>query len=304
MSVVRVEIHSRRHPSDRDNGRMTPWLSDDLDLSAYLARIGVAGAPSPDLTTLRALHRGHTTSIPFENLDVMLGRDIPLDVESLQRKMVGSSRGGYCFEHATLFAAVLARIGFRFTALSGRVTLGGDWSSRPPTHALIVVDLDGRRFLCDVGFGRGPLEPIELIDGAEVDQEGWGLRLSTEPVDDLFGTDRWILWQRVRGAWVDRHTFTLNPQFPIDYRVGSHFVSTSPRSPFTARPFVQRFAVDGHHTLDDSTLTTIDPDGVETVSEVAVDHLPDLLRGIFGIDLPESDTQSLARSETRRRSGG
>ncbi|MCF8569128.1 arylamine N-acetyltransferase [Gordonia sp. HY002] len=280
---------------------MTTWHSDDLDLPAYLARIGVTGEPSPTLDTLAALHRGHTTSIPFENLEIMLGRGIPLDLESLQRKLIGSRRGGYCFEHVTVFAAALERIGFRFTALSGRVTLGGDWSSRPPTHAVIVVESGGRRYLCDVGFGRGPLEPIELVDGTDVDQDCWRLRLTSEPVGDVFGTDRWILWQRVGDDWVDRHTFTANPQFPIDYRVGSHFVSTSPRSPFTTRPFVQRFAADAHHTLDDSTLTTAAPDGTQTSREVPVDELPTLLRDVFDIDLTDADGRSLVASETLRR---
>lgn len=280
---------------------MTIWDSDDLDLPAYLARIGLTGQPSPTATTLDALHRGHTTSIPFENLDIMLGRDIPLDVRSLQRKLVASRRGGYCFEHAALFAAVLERLGFRFTALSGRVTLGGEWSSRPPTHALIVVETEGRRLLCDVGFGRGPLEPVELVDGHEVDQDGWRLRLTSEPVDDVFGTKRHILWHRVGDVWIDRHTFTDDPQFPIDYRVRSHFVSTSPRSPFTTRPFVQRFTADMHHTLDDSTLTSAGPDGAQSARDVPVGELPELLRDVFDIDLSEADGRALVDSGSIRR---
>ncbi|WOC12650.1 arylamine N-acetyltransferase family protein [Gordonia sp. MP11Mi] len=280
---------------------MTLWHGDDLNLSAYLSRVGFGGDPTPNLDTLVALHRGQTTSIPFENLETMLGRDVPLDLGSLQHKLVDSARGGYCFEHATLFAAVLERIGFQFTALSGRVTLGGDPSSRPPTHALIVVEIDEHRYLCDVGFGRGPLEPIEFRDGVEVDQDGWRLRLTTEPVGDLFDTDRWILWHVGEDGWVDRHTFTLNPQFPIDYRVGSHFVSTSPRSPFTTRPFIQRFAADVHFTLDDATLTAVTPDGAQTVREVGVDDLSTVLRDVFGVALTTSDAAALVASETLRR---
>ncbi|GAA4669232.1 arylamine N-acetyltransferase family protein [Gordonia humi] len=279
---------------------MSTWCVSDLDLPSYLSKIGFTGEPAADLTTLRALHRSHTTSIPFENLDIMLGRNVRLDLETLQAKLIRSARGGYCFEHAALFAAVLERIGFRFTALCGRVTLGGDWSTRPATHALIVVELPEGHFLCDVGFGRGPLEPIELVDGAEIDQGGWRLRLTAEPTSDVFGTDRWILWQH-DGGWIDRHTFVLAPQFPIDYRVGSHFVSTSPSSPFTARPFVQRFLVDVHHTLDGATLTSVTPDGSQTAREVPVDELDAVLREVFTIELPPADAAALAESEVRRR---
>lgn len=89
--------------------------------------------------------------MPFENLEIMLGRSIPLDVESLQDKLVARRRGGYCFEHGALFAALLERLGFRFPALVGRVTMGAPPASRLATHALLAVEFDdGTRKLCDV----------------------------------------------------------------------------------------------------------------------------------------------------------
>ncbi|ALG83534.1 arylamine N-acetyltransferase family protein [Gordonia phthalatica] len=279
---------------------MSVWHSDQLDLSAYLDRIGVPGPLSPTPDTLRTLHRAHVASIPFENLEIIVGRPVPLDLSSLQAKLVDRRRGGYCFEHATLLAAALEQLGFRFTALSGRVVLGGDPATRPPTHALIVVEFDdGSRHLCDVGFGRGPLEPIPLVDGTEADQGGWRFRLTRQSMDDLFATDRWTLHQHGR-EWVARHVFTLNPQFPIDWAVGNHFVSTSPRSPFTARTFVQRFSAAEHHTLDATTWTVELPNGEEAVQEVDPARLPALLADVFGIDLDDADAQSLVSAETAR----
>lgn len=280
-------------------GQVT-WHGDDLDLDGYLARIGVDADLRPTPTTLAALHRAHTTSIPFENLEIILGRPISLQLADLQDKLVRRLRGGYCFEHATLFAAVLARLGFRFTALSGRVTLGAD-GVRPPTHALIVVEFDdGRRFLCDVGFGRGPLEPIELVAGPETDQQGWRHKLSVAPLGsdaEVFHPDQWTLWQRgdVDGevGWLDRHKFTLNPQYPADWAVGNHFVSTSPRSPFTTRPFVQCFSADVQYVLDGTVWTTTTPDGASSSRQVAIADVPALLAGTFGIDLPDEDATTL-----------
>ena len=279
---------------------MGVWSGEDLDLAAYLTRIGVDADLPPTRETLGRLHRAHTTSIPFENLEIVLGRGLPLDVESVQRKMIRSQRGGYCFEHVGLFAAALERLGFAFAPVIGRVTLGAEWTGRPATHALIVVEVDGARFLCDVGFGRGPLEPIELRDGAEVDQKGWRFRLASAPVGDMFGTERWMLSQ-FDGEWVERHVFTLAPQTPIDYRVGNHFVSTSPRSPFVARPFVQRFAVAEHLTLDGDTVTVARPDGARTTRHLAAAELPDVLADSFGIALTSNDAASLVQVETARR---
>ncbi|OBJ38692.1 acetyltransferase [Mycolicibacterium mucogenicum] len=279
---------------------MTTWHGDELDLDAYFKRIGFDGERLPTAATLAALHRAHTTSIPFENLEIMLGRPIVLDLDTLQNKMIRRRRGGYCYEHVTVFAAALERIGFRFTALAGRVTLGAD-TKRPRTHALIVVEFDDdRRWLCDVGFGRGPLEPIALIAGNEVDQDGWQLRLSSAPLGadtEVFHPDEWTLWQRssVDGAvgWLDRHVFTLDPQYPIDYAVANHFVSTSPRSPFTTRPFVQRFAADVQHVLDGTAWTTTNPDGSCSTRNVEIADVPTLLADTFGVELSGDDTAGL-----------
>ncbi|TLH49737.1 arylamine N-acetyltransferase family protein [Mycolicibacterium aubagnense] len=289
---------------------MATWQGDQLDLDAYLARIGFHGERVPTVQTLAALHRAHTTSIPFENLDIMLGRAIVLDLDTLQNKLIRHMRGGYCFEHVTVFAAALERLGFRFTALAGRVTLGAE-TVRPRTHALIVVEFDdNRRWLCDVGFGRGPLEPIELIAGNEVDQDGWQLRLSRAPLGadtEVLHPDQWTLWQRssVDGevAWLDRHVFTLDPQYPIDYTVANHYVSTSPRSPFTARPFVQRFTADAQHVLDGTAWTTTKPDGSCFTRDVEIGDVPELLSASFGTELSDDDSAALIEWMHTRRQG-
>lgn len=108
----------------------------------------------------------------------MLGRPVEMSLDAVQAKLVGRPRGGYCFEHNRLFAAVLERLGFEVTALAARVTLGSP-KLRPSTHALLHVrppggSRDEPAWLCDVGFGAGPLEPLPLVDGEEAVQDGWG----------------------------------------------------------------------------------------------------------------------------------
>src|SRR4051794_29680963 len=70
-----------------------PLMSTDadaqpLDLAAYLRRVEYDGALEPTEDVLRALHLAHATHIPFENLDILLGRPIRLDLASLQAKLV------------------------------------------------------------------------------------------------------------------------------------------------------------------------------------------------------------------------
>ncbi len=73
-----------------------------IDIDSYLARIGHVGPRIPALSTLCAIHALHPAAIPFENLDPLLDRPVSLDLEALQQKLVGSRRGGYCFEQNTL----------------------------------------------------------------------------------------------------------------------------------------------------------------------------------------------------------
>src|SRR5450755_2396793 len=138
-----------------------------LDLPAYLARLGYRGELRADVASLRALHEAHVTHIPFENLDILLGHGIRIDLASVQAKLVRGGRGGYCFEQNALFAAALELVGFRVTRLSARVRMGGP-PVRPRTHMLLRVEADGVLWIADVGFGGwGLIEPIPLAEDVE-----------------------------------------------------------------------------------------------------------------------------------------
>src|SRR5215472_13552681 len=102
-------------------------MSNEFFLDSYMKRIGFDCTAEPNLKTLMAIHAAHVDAIPFEGLDPLLDRPVPLDLGSLQRKLVDSRRGGYCFEQNVLFKAALEAIGFKVTGLSGRVR----WMSPP-----------------------------------------------------------------------------------------------------------------------------------------------------------------------------
>jgi N-hydroxyarylamine O-acetyltransferase len=205
-----------------------------IDLDRYLARIGWSGPLRPMADDLAALHLAHATHIPFENLDILLGRPIRLDLPSLQRKLITDCRGGYCFEQNTLFAAVLERIGFNVTMLAARVRFGVQ-RVLPRTHALLVVEAAGERWLADVGFGTvGPLLPLPLVPGHAMRQFDWTYRLAVET------RDRWLLQRQVADGWQDLYAFTFEPQYAIDIEVANWYVSTHPDSRFVQALIVQR----------------------------------------------------------------
>jgi N-hydroxyarylamine O-acetyltransferase len=81
-----------------------------IDFDAYLRRTGLDPADKP---AWQAVHRAHVTTIPFENLDPHRGIPVSLEQADLERKLVASRRGGYCFEHNLLLASALAHMASR-----------------------------------------------------------------------------------------------------------------------------------------------------------------------------------------------
>ncbi|MBO8193016.1 arylamine N-acetyltransferase [Streptomyces oryzae] len=271
------------------------WHGDQLDLDAYLSRLGYEGERVPALETLRALQRAHVLSVRWDNLDSFLYRSVSLELADLEEKLIRRGRGGYCYEHVTLYAAALERLGFRFTAVSGRVQLGAE-KILPATHAMLLVDLGGRRWLSDVGFGISPLAPIELVDGNEVTIEGRPFLLRRTEITP--GADGWALHQPDgHGGWMVRHNFTENPQYPVDYALGNHFIATSGHSPFNRRPFLQRIRADRTDQLDGLIWTTTAADSTEPEPDeqrtVEPHELPKLLSDTFGVELSSQEAELL-----------
>ena len=140
-----------------------------FDAAAYLDRIGWRGRLEASLGVLTGLMRAHMRAIPFENIDVLLGRGIRVDLDSVSAKLVTARRGGYCFEHATLFAAALAQAGFAPVAHSARVVMVTPRSAAPRTHMFLSVTIDGTTYVLDPGFGgHGPLVPLPLVEQREI----------------------------------------------------------------------------------------------------------------------------------------
>jgi N-hydroxyarylamine O-acetyltransferase len=256
-----------------------PVMISDADVAAYLGRVGLASPPAPTAAGLAELHLAHATHIPFENLDVLLGRPIRLDPVSLHQKLVRERRGGYCFEQNLLFSRVLEALGYRVTKLAARVRYRADSKLLPRTHMLLLLDIEGEAWIADVGFGgSGPLVPLKLAAGIEQRQYFWKYRL----VEDGAA---WVLQALRAGAWQDFYAFTLEPQEDVDYEVANYYVSTHPDSPFTRTLAAQLPTPEARSLLRNRELTIERADGVET-RIIAETELPGVLETHFGLVLP------------------
>lgn len=250
-----------------------------VGIEAYLRRIDYAGDLRPSSDVLEALHLAHATHIPFENLDILLGRRIRLDLESLQAKLVTAERGGYCFEHNLLFSAVLQRLGFAVTPLAARVRHGTQ-RMLPRTHMLLLVEVDERRWVADVGFGgEGLLLPVPLGSGEASQQFLWTYRAVTQE-------GLWVLQSWREDAWLDLYAFTLDPQHQIDYEMANYFTSTHPKSRFVQTLTAQLSKPDARSILRNRALT-IDKGATVTSRTLADDaELLDVLADTFTLRFP------------------
>jgi N-hydroxyarylamine O-acetyltransferase len=224
------------------------WRVEQLDLDAYLARVGVPAAP-PSRDALDALHEAHVRAFTFDNIDVLLDQHPGVSLDAVQGKFVGRGRGGYCFEHVVLFAAALERLGYDVERRLGRV---GDPAVAPRTHCVVVVTLDGERLLADPGFGMSVLRPIPLVDGAENDHGGWRYRLRAVAVGAGRG---WAMGRWRDDHWELMHTHDELPVTPVDLSTGHHFTSTYPPIHFRKMLMLTKHLDGRHVALSHETLT-------------------------------------------------
>jgi len=247
-------------------------------LDDYLTRLNYSGAVQPTEDRLEALHRAQFFTIPFENFDILLGREISLEPEVLFDKLVTRPRGGYCFELNGLFLIALKAFGFDVRPLLARVHLSGIPSGRG--HQIALVTLQGRQWITDVGFGnhnlRAPL-PLELDQPKT--RDGFTFRFGDA---QDFGT---MLQYRAGGGWQDLYSFDLGHVYSADIAYGNYYTSTHPNSFFT---FVRVAALPvpgGSITLYNNTLKTSTAEKVQEQELAEGQPYLDALKTHFGIEL-------------------
>ena len=221
--------------------------------SRYLDRIAYTGPTEPTAETLRLLHRAHLFAVPFENLDIALGRKIVCDEDTFLRKIVEHRRGGFCYELNGAFAVLLRELGYVVTLLSARVARDDGSYSPEFDHLALRVDL-AEPWLADVGFGDLCLDPLRLATGAEQEQDGWKFRVVSE--SDSQHVERMErMERRERGdGWKRQYSLTQTPRRLDEFADMCHYHQTSPESPFTRKRVCSLATTDGRITLSDRTL--------------------------------------------------
>jgi len=249
-----------------------------LDVASYLARVAYSGPTEPTADNLRRIHHAHMLAVPFENLDISLGRRIVLDEEAILNKIVERRRGGFCYELNGAFAALLRALGYQVTLLSGRVARTDGSESPEFDHLALRVDLESA-WLVDVGFGDSFVEPLRLESETEQTDSAGTFRL----VQDH---DRWYM-QRAEpnGNWRPQYSFSLQAHRFEEFAAMCHYHQTSPDSHFTQNRICSRATPEGRITLSEMNWIVTTKGQREERHLASEDDRTTILREKFGIQL-------------------
>ena len=262
---------------------MTVEAMADIDVTGYFGRVAYTGPTEPTLDVLIALVAAHNRSIPFENLDPVMGVPVvDLESDALFGKLVGRRRGGYCYEQNGLMAYVLSQLGFAVDLLGGRVVWMNTSGTLPAmTHLTLAVTVPGvdGRYLVDVGFGGQTLSSPIRLEAGPVQQT------RHEPYRLREHGDGYMLESEIRNTWEPLYMFTTRPQPLIDRVVGSWYVSTYPESGFVTGLSAALVTDDARWNLRGRNLAVHSGGDTERIRFDTAAQVLEALTDRFGIDL-------------------
>lgn len=261
----------------------------EMDVQAYLSRIGFSGQVGPSLDVLRSLHSCHLMSVPFEDLTIHSGGRVQIDIPVLYDKIVNQRRGGFCLENNGLFSWLLDKVGFRVTLLSAQYKAEAHGCYGPPyDHLTLMVSLDGQRWLCDVGVGvPGFYSPLSL-DTSGPQEQGHRVYRIRQSAEMRFLE---LKKSRVDEHWTEVYKFTLEPRRLEEFAEMCQYHQSSPHSIFVCKSLCTMLKPGGRVIYIGHKLTNItfpeEPGGElkTTTREIKDEELPGILAEEFGIVL-------------------
>lgn len=210
--------------------------------------------------------------MPYENLDIMNGKEIIIDLDRFYHKIVEKRRGGFCFELSGLFNALLQKLGFRTKLISGTV-IRGEWIGED-CHAASIVNIDNKDYLVDVGYGDGPRKPVPLSGEAMTDVSG------TYRVYPM--AEQYNLQKKQDDQWVTLYSFSPQNKSLTSFEDSCHYLQTFPKSPYKQEWIVTIATEQGRVTLWGNTLI-ITQDGIKTKKDFEEEQFLRILQTYFDI---------------------
>ena len=260
-----------------------------FDLAGYLARVDLAGVPLT-VAGLAALQSAQLHTIPFENIDPLLGIEPSVSLRGVYRKMIHGGRGGYCHELNTLLGGALDRLGFEAQRTLARVRRGSP-TAGSRSHLVWTVTVDGRRFLVDSGFGGpGALEPLEIDTEGEQARPNGVYRMRP----DMETSER-IVEQRTEIGWFALYGFDGAYASDADIVAANHLSSNWSESVFPGNLMLNAYRHGVRIGVFNQTLTEERLTGVQRREFGNYDDFREVLAGRLGLPLSPAQLQAVWR---------
>jgi N-hydroxyarylamine O-acetyltransferase len=250
-----------------------------MDTEKYLVRIKYFRTPKVNAEYLADLHQHHLFHIPFENLDIIYGKRISLDLERVYEKIVLNRRGGFCYELNYLFQWLLTELGFNSRMISARVINDAGEPGPEFDHMAIYID-GGVNYLADVGFGDLFLKPLEFkIDKVQYDGRNY-FRIQDQ------GKEGYLLMMSADGIqFKSEYIFNLKKRTIQDFMSLCKDKQVNPDSHFVKTRICTKFTPEGRWTIrNDQWVETIN--NIKSGFQIETEHeLQQLLLHKFEIKI-------------------
>ncbi|OEH91583.1 arylamine N-acetyltransferase family protein [Bacillus solimangrovi] len=234
-----------------------------------------------DKELLNAIHHHHYLYIPFENLDIHLGKRLSMNPNEVLEKIVTGNRGGLCYETNSLLYLILEELGYNVHFISSKFwnkekqTWNADYS-----HLALCVTINGDQYLFDVGMGGAFIHPIQLEDNNTQTDLNGQYRIVKETQSSF------ILLKNIDGNWIQELKIDANPQ-PLEAFIPMlHKTETDPLSHFTQKIICSKQTLTGRISITNRALK-ITNHGEKNVYPI-IDHFEwdRLLYEHFNINIP------------------
>lgn len=252
------------------------------NIQQYFERIEYKGSATPTIDTLLAVHKAHVLAVPFENLDVQMGRAVSTEIDSAFEKIVLRNRGGWCYEQNGVFGWALAEIGFEVTRIAASVMRQQTGEASKASHLCLLVKVPDspQRFLADVGFGGSMTAPIPLASGCH---EQTPFELQLEETDDGY-------WRFSEDSGDGRFGYDFQAESASEAQLTEKCdaLQSDPKSSFVLNLVAQRRFTDHHRVLRGRVLSTVTATGTESVELQSAAELVSTLSDVFRLQLPDA----------------
>ncbi|HAK45601.1 MAG TPA: acetyltransferase [Spirochaeta sp.] len=258
-----------------------------MDKRAYLTRIGINDELEPSLETLRLVQSRHLLSVPFENLNIHMYNKLTPDIHELFDKIVLQRRGGVCYELNYLYMVLLEKLGYQTSFYGGKAGENGTFYD----HSFPMVEIDGKRYITDVGFGDNFLYPLEFKpDVPQLDPKG----IFTIEYE---GGGYYTIYKEFGGKRFRLYTFTLNQRKLSDFNERKIFYTTDPQSHFFKNLIVSMELENGRISLKQNKLLFTEGNERRWIKVESFHHYVNLLFEYFGVVLTPQERRKLKNSK-------